>query len=204
VAFFAGYTKEARPQLQRLAHAFGSPNYMTESGCCFSATMVAEKLTFGYKIKTTSTVASNKTRCLLVWSTNPRGSIPPFDEHPLANPKAGPALIVVDPRRTPLAEQADVHLQIRPGTDGALALGLHHHLRQRLAGSGVLDEWGQRRRAFRDYVRSSRRSGSRRSAASRPTTCSRRELFATTRRRRSCCRRRRRCSTATASRTTGR
>jgi len=70
-AFFAGYTKEARPQLQRLAHAFGSPNYLTESGCCFSSTKVAEEVTFGTKIKTSSTVASEATRCLLVWSTNP-------------------------------------------------------------------------------------------------------------------------------------
>ena len=50
VGFFAGYTKEARPQLQRLAHAFGSPNFLTEAGCCFSATMVAETLTYGHKL----------------------------------------------------------------------------------------------------------------------------------------------------------
>ncbi|MBK1709141.1 molybdopterin-containing oxidoreductase family protein [Marichromatium gracile] len=154
VGFFAGYTKEARPQLQRLAHSFGSPNYMTESGCCFSATMVAEKLTLGYKIKTTSTVVSPKTRCHLIWSTNPRGSIPPFDQHPLASPRPERALIVVDPRRTPLAERADVHLQIRPGTDGALALGFHHLIFANGWQDQVfLDQWGQGVDAFRDYVR---------------------------------------------------
>ena len=153
VAFFAGYTKEARPQLQRLAHAFGSPNYMTESGCCFSATMVAEKVTFGDKIKTTSTIASPKTRCLLVWSTNPRGSIPPFQDHPLANPKGGRRLIVVDPRRTPMAEQAEIHLQPRPGTDGALALGFHHIIfKNDWQDQAFLDEWGNGVGAFRDYV----------------------------------------------------
>lgn len=153
VAFFAGYTKEARPQLQRLAHAFGSPNYMTESGCCFSATMVAEKVTFGHKIKTTSTVASPKTRCLLVWSTNPRGSIPPFDTHPLARPAAGRRCIVVDPRRTPMAEQADIHLQIRPGTDGALALGFHHLIfANSWQDQPFLEQWAHGLEAFRDYV----------------------------------------------------
>jgi anaerobic selenocysteine-containing dehydrogenase len=153
VAFFAGYTKEARPQLQRLAHAFGSPNYMTESGCCFSATMVAEKLTFGYKIKTTSTVASNNTRCLLVWSTNPLGSIPPFHEHPLAHPRPGKRLVVVDPRRTPLAEKADVHLQIRPGTDGALALGFHHLIfANQWQDQAFLDQWGNGVDDFRVYL----------------------------------------------------
>ncbi len=154
VAFFAGYTKEARPQLQRLAHAFGSPNYLTESGCCFSATMVAEKVTFGYKIKTTSTVVSPKTRCHLIWSTNPRGSIPPFDTHLLVIKRPGSRLIVVDPRRTPLAEEADVYLQIRPGTDGALALGFHHLIfANGWQDQTFLDAWGSGVEAFRDYVR---------------------------------------------------
>jgi anaerobic selenocysteine-containing dehydrogenase len=153
-AFFAGYTKEARPQLQRLAHAFGSPNYMTESGCCFSATLVAEKVTLGARIKTTSTVSSPKTKCILNWSTNPRGSIPPFDTHPLANRKPGLALVVVDPRRTPLAEQADVHLQIRPGTDGALALGFHHLIFENgWQDQAFLDEWCSGVEAFRNYVK---------------------------------------------------
>lgn len=154
VAFFAGYTKEARPQLQRLAHAFGSPNYMTESGCCFSATMVAEKVTFGYKIKTTSTVVSHKTRCHLIWSTNPRGSIPPFDTHPLVTLKPGRRMIVVDPRRTPMVDQADIHLQIRPGTDGALALGFHHLIfANGWQDQGFLDEWCSGVAPFQDYVR---------------------------------------------------
>ncbi|BCU05788.1 molybdopterin-containing oxidoreductase family protein [Allochromatium tepidum] len=153
VAFFAGYTKEARPQLQRLAHAFGSPNYLTESGCCFSATMVAEKVTFGYKIKTTSTVVSPKTRCHLIWSTNPRGSIPPFDTHGLVTLKPGRRMIVVDPRRTPMVDQADIHLQIRPGTDGALALGFHHLIfANGWQDQAFLDQWGSGVDAFRDYV----------------------------------------------------
>ncbi|MBK5965252.1 molybdopterin oxidoreductase [Thiocystis minor] len=153
VAFFAGYTKEARPQLQRLAHAFGSPNYLTESGCCFSATMVAEKVTFGYKIKTTSTVLSPKTRCHLFWSTNPRGSIPPFDTHGLAKLKAGRRLIVVDPRTTPMSEQAEIHLRLRPGTDGALALGFHHLIFENgWQDQAFLDDWAHGVAAFREYV----------------------------------------------------
>ncbi|MDQ5767046.1 molybdopterin-containing oxidoreductase family protein [Thiothrix subterranea] len=153
VGFFAGYTKEARPQLQRLAHAFGSPNYLTESGCCFSATMVAEKLTYGYKLKTTSTVESPKTQCVLVWSTNASGSIPPFENHHLANRKKGRKMIVVDPRRTETAELADIHLQIRPGTDGALALGFHHLIfANGWQDQAFLDEWANGLDAFRDYI----------------------------------------------------
>ncbi|CAA6828149.1 MAG: Anaerobic dehydrogenases, typically selenocysteine-containing [uncultured Thiotrichaceae bacterium] len=154
VGFFAGYTKEARPQLQRLAHAFGSPNYLTESGCCFSATMVAERLTYGYKLKTTSTVESPLTRCVLVWSTNAVGSIPPFDDHHLNKRKKGRRMIVVDPRRTETAELADIHLQIRPGTDGALALGFHHLIfKNNWQAQEFLDEWASGLEAFRDYIK---------------------------------------------------
>ena len=154
VGFFAGYTKEARPQLQRLAHAFGSPNYLTEAGCCFSATMVAEKLTYGYKLKTTSTLESPKTKCLLVWSTNPVGSIPPFDDHHIAKKKTTRKVIVVDPRRTQAASLADIHLQIRPGTDGALALGFHHLIfEQGWQDQAFLDEWANGVEAFREYIK---------------------------------------------------
>ncbi|MEZ5406419.1 MAG: molybdopterin-dependent oxidoreductase [Acidimicrobiales bacterium] len=40
--------------------------------------------------------------------------------------KAGARLVVIDPYRSPTARRADTHLAIRPGTDGALALGLAH------------------------------------------------------------------------------
>ena len=42
--------------------------------------------------------------------------------------KAGAKLIVVDPRRTATAEQADLYLPIKPGTDLALLNGLLHLL----------------------------------------------------------------------------
>ena len=154
VGFFAGYTKEARPQLQRLAHAFGSPNYLTESGCCFSSTMVSEKLTYGYKLKTTSTIESPKTRCVLVWSTNASGSIPPFENHHLNKQKRNRKMIVVDPRRTETAELADIHLQIRPGTDGALALGFHHLIFVNgWQDQDFLNEWASGLDEFREYIK---------------------------------------------------
>ena len=153
VGFFAGYTKEARPQLQRLAHAFGSPNFLTEAGCCFSATMVAEKLTFGYKIKTTSVVESPRTRCVLIWSTNAAGSIFPFDAHHLNQRKRDRKMIVVDPRKTPSARIADIHLPIRPGTDGALALGFHHLIfAHGWQDQAFLDEYAHGVAAFRAYL----------------------------------------------------
>ncbi|MFA9462140.1 molybdopterin-containing oxidoreductase family protein [Thiohalorhabdus sp. Cl-TMA] len=153
-AFFAGYTKEARPQLQRLAHAFGSPNYLTESGCCFSATLAAEKLTLGYRLKSASLLEAEETRCLLVWSTNPPASVVPFEDHHAARSKAGRAMVVVDPRRTETAEAADIHLQIRPGTDGALALAFHNVIFENgWADEAFLKRWALGWNSLRDYAR---------------------------------------------------
>lgn len=156
VAFVVGYTKEARPYLQRLAHAFGSPNYMTESSCCFSATHVAAEVNFGSDFGyflAASRADVSKTRCLLVWSTNPFESSIPYDRHFAMQDRPGRVRIVVDPRRTPLAEKADIHLQIRPGTDGALALGMHHVLfKNGWVDQPFLDRWGHGVAEFRRYA----------------------------------------------------
>lgn len=45
-----------------------------------------------------------------------------------AQRRRGLKLIVVDPRRTEVAANADIHLPVRPGTDAALMAGIHHVL----------------------------------------------------------------------------
>lgn len=127
VAFVAGFTKEARPYLQRLAHCFGSPHYLTESSCCFGSCFVAAAVTLGKEYDYflgPSRARSSATNCRLVWSTNPTESRLPYDRHHLIEEASEVPTIVVDPRRTPVAAAARIHLQPRPGTDGALALGM--------------------------------------------------------------------------------
>ncbi len=67
-------------------------------------------------------------RLIVVWGTNPSASgihlVPPIRDARAAGAK----LVVIDPRRTPLAKQADLHLAVRPGTDLAVALSIHRHL----------------------------------------------------------------------------
>ncbi|WP_051114096.1 molybdopterin oxidoreductase family protein [Actinopolymorpha alba] len=62
---------------------------------------------------------------VLLIGSNVAETMPPFLQY-LTAQKAGGALIVVDPRATATARQASLHLQITPGTDLALALGLLH------------------------------------------------------------------------------
>src|SRR2546423_5312194 len=58
---------------------------------------------------------------VLLAGGNPAETMPPLMRH-----LDGPELIVVDPRRTPTAERAGLHLRPAPGTDLALALGILH------------------------------------------------------------------------------
>ena len=122
VAFFAGYTKYFRPYLKRLAHSFGSPNYLTESSTCHQATAMAQKLVFG--LPGGPDLAN--TNCLLVWSANPFYTNPGIARAIIRGQARGMKLIVVDPRQTPTTARADLHLPVRPGTDGALALAMAH------------------------------------------------------------------------------
>lgn len=61
-------------------------------------------------------------RLIVLWGVNPSASgihLVPFIQEAQ---KAGARLVVIDPRRTPLAKKADLHLTPRPGTDLVLAL----------------------------------------------------------------------------------
>lgn len=120
VAFFAGYTKYFRPFLHRLTHAFGSPNYMTESSTCSLASAMAQKLVFGMP----APPDMKNTRCVLIWSSNPAYSNPSGARGLVKSKANGVKIICVDPRVTPTSAHADIHLQLRPGTDGALAMAM--------------------------------------------------------------------------------
>jgi len=125
VVFYISYPKEPRPYFKRLAHAFGSPNYCTESSNCFTAAFLATAVTYGTDFRAMMNPGVDPyCRCKLIWSSSIRNSMPSGWKPYLDIKSTGLKLIVVDPRRTKLAEMADVHLQLRPGTDGALALGM--------------------------------------------------------------------------------
>ncbi|GGR75132.1 hypothetical protein GCM10010252_11930 [Streptomyces aureoverticillatus] len=67
-----------------------------------------------------------RTGCLILVGSNLAETMPPALRYLTELKENGGTLIVVDPRRTRTAEQADLHLAPRPGTDLALALGLLH------------------------------------------------------------------------------
>ncbi|AXL88493.1 nitrite reductase [Streptomyces sp. CB09001] len=67
-----------------------------------------------------------RTGCVILVGSNPAETMPPALRYFTELRENGGTLIVVDPRRTKTADQADLHLAPRPGTDLALALGMLH------------------------------------------------------------------------------
>ncbi|MEQ8660522.1 MAG: molybdopterin-dependent oxidoreductase, partial [Gammaproteobacteria bacterium] len=66
-------------------------------------------------------------RYILIWGTNTAATnVHLWGGAIRAARRAGARVVVVDPVRTPTAAHADWHLQITPGTDAALALGVAH------------------------------------------------------------------------------
>lgn len=111
--------------LIRLANIFGSPNVIASQDVCHAPREITGLHTCGFY-----PVADlhHPTDLILLWASNPtstneEGQIASLYAQRL---KEGAGLIVVDPRRTEMADRADLWLQLRPGTAQALALGLLH------------------------------------------------------------------------------
>jgi len=157
VVFAVGYTKEARPYVRRLARLFGSPHYATESSCCFLSGFLAARVTLGREYEYFLAPGRRRypqTKCRLIWSNNPAESQLPYERHHLLTDAPAVPTIVVDPRRTTLAEAAKVHLQLRPGTDGALALGMAHVIfEENLQDRQFLERHAHGLEAYREYIR---------------------------------------------------
>ena len=149
VLFYAGDPKDAvRPNLQRLALKFGSPNYGTESSVCHRATVLATSLNGAI-----STGLTPATKSVVLWAHNPGWSMPREMEELVRAKGRGVKIIDVDPRMAPTTRLADLHLQLRPGTDGALALGMSRVIiNEKLYDEQFVLNWTQGFKEFSDYV----------------------------------------------------
>lgn len=63
-------------------------------------------------------------KLIIIWGHNPVSTAPHLMPHIKQAQRRGSKLVVIDPRRTRTAKGADWHLAPKPGTDGALALGI--------------------------------------------------------------------------------
>ena len=121
VAWYTGYSKWYRPWLHRMAHSFGSLNYGTESSSCYRATEMAWRTVAGRECGPDLANA----KVYMGWGCNTMNNVYLPGRGLKAFKQRGGKVIIIDPRITPTSEKlADLHLQLRPGTDGALALGM--------------------------------------------------------------------------------
>ncbi|MEU4446554.1 molybdopterin-dependent oxidoreductase [Actinosynnema sp. NPDC050801] len=118
-----GLTNEKSYLLGKFARvALGTSQIDYNGRFCMSSAAAAGMKAFGLDRGMPFPVTDlDRADAILLVGGNPAETMPPFVQH-LKNAE----LIVIDPRRTPTAELATLHLQPAPGTDLALALGLLH------------------------------------------------------------------------------
>ena len=109
--------------VERLIRGFGSPNTVYGTEICNWHKDHATAFTFGAGVGAPD---YERAGCILHWGHNPNTSWLVHAERTNAAKARGAKLIVVDPRRAGGAVKADQWLRVRPGYDGALALGLAH------------------------------------------------------------------------------
>ncbi len=112
--------------IRRLRRAFGSPNHSISMELCGWGRYLANQYSFGVGLPADCMPDLENAGCILFWGYNPTVSRIAHATATVAAQKRGARLIVVDPRQAGLARKADQWLRVRPGSDGALALGLAH------------------------------------------------------------------------------
>jgi anaerobic selenocysteine-containing dehydrogenase len=136
MVFLQGTGRDIGGWISMLAYAYGSPNWVFGlSGlACYTPRLMVMWITQGDNCVADASQWSPRRygdpeyqipKCITVWGQNLPASCPDgFFGHWIVDlMKRGSELIVIDPRCTWLASRAKMWLQIRPGTDAALALG---------------------------------------------------------------------------------
>ena len=125
----------------RFCNLFGSPNIFAQGKNCGEPEFLSELATYGYDTRGSSPVPG-LTRCFIAWGVNPSVSRHVVWRSLLEAQKSGMKLVVIDPRLTETAAKADIWVQPRPGTDGALALGMMNTIiSENLYDKKFVDEW---------------------------------------------------------------
>ena len=104
----------------RFLNLFGTPNHVTAGAIDLLNKLTAHWVTYGSP--SAHGIIPGVTKCMINWGGNPVITCFGIWEALSGAKKAGAKLITIDPRYTETAKASDLWLQIRPGTDGALAL----------------------------------------------------------------------------------
>ncbi|RJP82373.1 MAG: molybdopterin oxidoreductase [Desulfobacteraceae bacterium] len=153
IVFGSGTTRGMAPYLNRFLTLLGSPNFMAPSNMSGGPIVVGSAATCGFGLVDPDYAVS---RCIVLWAHNPENSWPGLYLHDIKTGlKNGAKLIVIDPRKTNFAGKADHWLQIRPGTDVALALCfIHLIIENNLYDKSFVEHWTTGFDQLREHVSS--------------------------------------------------
>ncbi len=138
VIFVQGTGRDVGGPISFLCYNYGSPNWVQlglSGQSCYTPRLGAMKATIGdFCVLDAGQFSALRyedpewevPKVIIVWGQNPPPTCPDgFFGHWIVDcMKRGSQIVSVDPRHTWMSSRARVHLQIRPGTDGALALGM--------------------------------------------------------------------------------
>ncbi|WP_128545505.1 nitrate reductase [Larkinella soli] len=143
--------------INKLTKGFlGTNNLDTNSRLCMSSAVVGYKMALGEDSVPCSYEDLDLSDCLLIAGANPAWCHPILFRRVEARKAQNPdyKIIVVDPRRTQTAVMADLHFQIKPGTDIVLYHAIARGLIDRgLVDQAFIDQHTEGFEAFRDKVR---------------------------------------------------
>ena len=113
----------------RFCNLFGNPHNVFHPGvtCALNRYSIGQAIA-GWRVcdkaMTPKQTSIQKTNCIVIWGNSPTESIQRASAWMMQRRRERPLrIIAIDPRVTKMAEMADMHLRLRPGTDCALALG---------------------------------------------------------------------------------
>lgn len=137
--------------LRRFTDFFGTPNVFSVDSMCSRIRHIGYTLTVGKQVFPDIENA----KCVVLWAVNPENSTPPRGWRLSPERMRGRQLIVIDPRRTPPAQRAHIHVQPRPGSDAALALALINVIIERgLYDKEFVEHWTVGFDRLADHVKS--------------------------------------------------
>ncbi|HMK36174.1 MAG TPA: IscS subfamily cysteine desulfurase [Desulfomonilaceae bacterium] len=134
---------------------FGSPNTLGVGALCYvSFAMIAPHVTMGGMLIDMFSDLENAD-LIVIWGANPITDSPPLDFQRIMKARdRGADVTVIDPRRTGTAKRTNAEwIPVRPGTDGALALGMCNVLiTEELYDEGFVQNWTHGFGEFTKYV----------------------------------------------------
>jgi anaerobic selenocysteine-containing dehydrogenase len=140
---------------RRFFHRLGASRL--DRTICSSAATVGYEYTLGRGRLGADPLAVPRCKFIVNWGSNTVNTNSHLWSLMIEARRAGATIVTVDPYKSPTARRSDWHVPIRPGTDGALALGLMHviwrdnlqdddYLRRAAVGTELL-----RKRALEEY-----------------------------------------------------